>query len=49
MEKILVIGCAGQIGSELTVELRKIYGDSNSGLPSYARRKDRNGRMGREI
>ncbi|MBO4741098.1 MAG: NAD-dependent epimerase/dehydratase family protein [Bacteroidales bacterium] len=29
MEKILVIGCAGQIGSELTVELRKIYGDSN--------------------
>lgn len=29
MEKILVIGCAGQIGSELTLELRKIYGDSN--------------------
>jgi nucleoside-diphosphate-sugar epimerase len=29
MDKILVIGCAGQIGSELTLELRKIYGDSN--------------------
>ena len=28
MEKILVIGCAGQIGSELTLELRKIYGES---------------------
>ncbi len=29
MEKILVIGAAGQIGSELTIELRKIYGDAN--------------------
>lgn len=29
MEKILVIGCAGQIGSELTLELRRIYGDDN--------------------
>jgi nucleoside-diphosphate-sugar epimerase len=29
MEKILVIGCSGQIGSELTLELRKIYGNSN--------------------
>jgi nucleoside-diphosphate-sugar epimerase len=29
MEKILVIGCAGQIGSELTTELRKLFGDSN--------------------
>lgn len=29
MEKILVIGCAGQIGSELTLELRKIYGDDH--------------------
>ncbi|MFW5663579.1 MAG: NAD-dependent epimerase/dehydratase family protein [bacterium] len=29
MEKILVIGCAGQIGSELTLELRKMYGDAN--------------------
>jgi nucleoside-diphosphate-sugar epimerase len=28
MEKILVIGCSGQIGSELTLELRKIYGES---------------------
>ncbi len=28
MDKILVIGCSGQIGSELTLELRKIYGDS---------------------
>ncbi|MEI6457016.1 MAG: NAD-dependent epimerase/dehydratase family protein [bacterium] len=29
MEKILVIGCSGQIGSELTLELRKIYGENN--------------------
>ncbi|TVQ08382.1 MAG: NAD-dependent epimerase/dehydratase family protein [Bacteroidetes bacterium] len=29
MEKILVIGCAGQIGSELTLELRRMYGDAN--------------------
>lgn len=29
MEKILVIGAAGQIGSELTIALRKVYGDSN--------------------
>jgi len=29
MEKILVIGSAGQIGSELTLELRKHYGDLN--------------------
>jgi nucleoside-diphosphate-sugar epimerase len=29
MERILVIGCAGQIGSELTLELRKLYGDAN--------------------
>lgn len=29
MERILVIGCAGQIGSELTLELRKIYGNAN--------------------
>lgn len=29
MEKILIIGCAGQIGSELTLALRKLYGDSN--------------------
>lgn len=29
MEKILVIGCSGQIGSELTLELRKIYGNAN--------------------
>ncbi len=28
-EKILVIGCSGQIGSELTLELRRIYGESN--------------------
>ena len=28
-EKILVIGCSGQIGSELTLELRKIYGNTN--------------------
>lgn len=29
MERILIIGAAGQIGSELTVELRKIYGSDN--------------------
>ncbi len=29
MEKILVIGAAGQIGSELTLALRKVYGDTN--------------------
>ena len=29
MEKILVIGAAGQIGSELTIALRKQYGDTN--------------------
>lgn len=29
MEKILVIGCSGQIGSELTIELRRIFGNSN--------------------
>jgi len=29
MDKILVIGCAGQIGSELTLALRKIYGGEN--------------------
>lgn len=29
MDKLLVIGCAGQIGSELTLELRKIYGNDN--------------------
>jgi len=29
MEKILVIGCSGQIGSELTMELRKRYGNNN--------------------
>lgn len=29
MENILVIGAAGQIGSELTIELRKIYGEDH--------------------
>jgi nucleoside-diphosphate-sugar epimerase len=29
MERILVIGAAGQIGSELTLALRKVYGDEN--------------------
>jgi nucleoside-diphosphate-sugar epimerase len=29
MERILVIGASGQIGSELTLELRKIYGNGN--------------------
>ncbi|MDO9510127.1 MAG: NAD-dependent epimerase/dehydratase family protein [Bacteroidales bacterium] len=29
MKKILVVGCAGQIGTELTLTLRKIYGADN--------------------
>ena len=29
MERILVIGCSGQIGSELVLALRKIYGNEN--------------------
>lgn len=29
MEKIMIIGAAGQIGSELTLALRKVYGDGN--------------------
>jgi nucleoside-diphosphate-sugar epimerase len=29
MDRILVIGAAGQIGSELVIELRKIYGNEN--------------------
>lgn len=29
MDKILVIGACGQIGSELTCELRKVYGSAN--------------------
>ena len=29
MERILVIGCSGQIGSELVLELRGIYGNHN--------------------
>ncbi len=29
MKNILVIGCAGQIGTELTMELRKLYGDEH--------------------
>ena len=29
MERILVIGCSAQIGSELTLALRKIYGNEN--------------------
>ena len=29
MKKILIIGAGGQIGSELTLYLRKIYGDAN--------------------
>ncbi|MCI0472140.1 MAG: NAD-dependent epimerase/dehydratase family protein [Ignavibacteria bacterium] len=29
MEKILIIGCSGQIGSELTLALRNIYGNDN--------------------
>jgi len=29
MEKILIIGCSGQIGSELTLALRNIYGGDN--------------------
>ena len=29
MKKILVTGAVGQIGSELTIELRKRYGNDN--------------------
>ncbi len=29
MEKIRIIGCSGQIGYELTMELRRIYGNDN--------------------
>ena len=29
MERILVIGCSGQIGSELTLALRKVHGNEN--------------------
>ncbi len=29
MKNILIIGCAGQIGTELTMELRKIYGNEH--------------------
>lgn len=29
MDKVLMIGCSGQIGSELTLELRRIYGNDN--------------------
>ena len=29
MDNIMVIGAAGQIGSELVVELRKIYGSEH--------------------
>ncbi len=29
MERILVIGCSGQIGSELVIELRNMYGNNN--------------------
>ena len=29
MKKVLITGALGQIGSELTVHLREIYGDDN--------------------
>ena len=29
MDNILVIGAAGQIGSELVIELRKVYGSEH--------------------
>ncbi|MDR0969217.1 MAG: NAD-dependent epimerase/dehydratase family protein [Lentimicrobiaceae bacterium] len=29
MERILIIGCSGQIGSELTLALRKVYGNEH--------------------
>lgn len=29
MKKILVLGSGGQIGSELTMRLREVYGNSN--------------------
>lgn len=39
MRKILVTGALGQIGSELTMELRKIYGDNNV-IASSRRKKE---------
>ncbi len=36
MKKILIIGSTGQIGSELSVKLRSIYGDSNVVCGYYA-------------
>ena len=40
MQKILVIGSSGQIGSELTVELRKRYGNSNVVASDVCIKKD---------
>ncbi|MCR2042861.1 L-threonine 3-dehydrogenase [Anaerosalibacter massiliensis] len=39
MKKILVTGALGQIGSELTMELRKMYGDNNV-IASSRRKKE---------
>lgn len=39
MKKILVTGALGQIGSELTMNLRKVYGDNNV-IASGSRKRD---------
>jgi hypothetical protein len=38
-ERILVIGASGQIGVELTLALRKIYGNANV-IASYLRKEN---------
>lgn len=40
MKKILVTGAAGQIGSELTISLRKRYGVENVIASDYSRKYD---------
>jgi len=42
MKKILVIGATGQIGSELTLELRKRYGENNVVATGHKRKPDEN-------